>query len=793
MWLIGRYTEERTRERWQALRLLSTHFLDVVRGLPTLRAFNRGQRAGRGDRRGRRALPARRRWGRCGSRFLSGSVLELAATLGRRAGRGHGRRAARRRRPRPPGRADRARARARAVPAAPPARRAVPRERRRAGGRRADARAARGARGGRARAARRAAEPGATLPFGSSSVSFAYPSRPGARARRARPRARARRDRRARRRERGRQEHRREPAPAPRRADRRPHHRRRTSTSPSADRGLAAPASRGCRSSPTIFRGTVAGQHPARRRRGATDGTSARGGDARGRRRASSARCRPATRRWSATAARPLSAGERRRIALARAFLRDAPLVILDEPTADLDPESADGRRRGGRAAAARPHRAPDRAPARARAPAPTGSSRSTAGGDRLRPDERGGMTTLAPPARARRACRGRASRWRSLLGALTVVFGVGLMATAGYLISRAAERPGDSLADGRHRRGALLRARAAARPLPRAARARTTSPSARSAARATPRLRANRAARARASSSGYRRGDLLSRLVADVDALQNLHLRGIGPPLVALARGAASRSAVAAAVLPGAALVLAAGLLVGGRRGARGSRSRSRRRGRRARPPRAASCRPSSSSSRAAAPELAAYGREDDRLDRLRDADARARPARAGAPRSPTAPATGCRLLVTGATVAGVLAVAVAAHADGELDRVLIATAGAARARLVRGGAAACRRRRGSSATTLAAGRRLLELTDREPAVTDPADPAPLPAAAVRRSRSKASAPATRAGEPPALDGFSLRLEPGRRVALVGPSGAGKTTVDEPAAALPRPGARAG
>jgi ATP-binding cassette, subfamily C, bacterial CydD len=81
MWLIGTYTAERTRERWQALRALSSHFLDVVRGLPTLRAFGRARHqvevVGEVSDRYRRATMETLRIS-----FLSGSVLELAATIG---------------------------------------------------------------------------------------------------------------------------------------------------------------------------------------------------------------------------------------------------------------------------------------------------------------------------------------------------------------------------------------------------------------------------------------------------------------------------------------------------------------------------------------------------------------------------------------------------------------------------------------------------------------------------------------------------------------------------------------
>src|SRR5919197_169998 len=81
MVLIGRYTERRTRRRWRALTRLSSHFLDVVRGLPTLRAFGRGPaqavRIAEASEDCRTAT-----MGTLRVTFLSATALELAATLG---------------------------------------------------------------------------------------------------------------------------------------------------------------------------------------------------------------------------------------------------------------------------------------------------------------------------------------------------------------------------------------------------------------------------------------------------------------------------------------------------------------------------------------------------------------------------------------------------------------------------------------------------------------------------------------------------------------------------------------
>ena len=74
----------------------------------------------------------------------------------------------------------------------------------------------------------------------------------------------------------------------------------------------------------------------------------------------------------------------------------------------------------------------------------------------------------------------------------------------------------------------------------------------------------------------------------------------------------------------------------------------------------------------------------------------------------------------------------------------------------------------------------RIAEVVDAPQPVTDPADPRPLPLAGARgvSVRLRDAQLRYRPGGPLAIDGIDLNLTPGRRVALVGPPGAGKSTI---------------
>ena len=356
-------------------------------------------------------------------------------------------------------------------------------------------------------------------------------------------------------------------------------------------------------------------------------------------------------------------------------------------------------------------------------------------------------------------------------LAVLALGFGVALPATAGYLISRAAEQPPIlSLTT----IIVVVRFLALARPL---ARYLDRLASHDLALRALGPLRARVYERieplAPAELGAFRRGDLLTRMVGDVDALQGLYIRGLGPPLAGLVVGVACAGAMTL-LLPAAAVVLAVGLALAGvavpALAARLVRRAARRQ---------AAARGELTAELVellgGAPELVAYGREDDTLARVRAADRElSRLARRDALVAGVADAAS--IAVAGLTTAGVLALAVSAHAHGSLDRVLVATLALlalASFETVAPLPGAARELTG----TLAAGRRVLELTAREPAVRDPDHPAtvPRPPVSVALEGVTARYPG---GASPALERFDLRLEPGERVALVGPSGAGKTTV---------------
>jgi ATP-binding cassette, subfamily C, bacterial CydC len=356
-------------------------------------------------------------------------------------------------------------------------------------------------------------------------------------------------------------------------------------------------------------------------------------------------------------------------------------------------------------------------------------------------------------------------------LGALAVGFGVALMTAAGYLISRAAEQPPIlSLTT----IIVVVRFLALGRPL---ARYLERLASHDLALRGLGRIRATVYERieplAPAELDAFRRGDLVSRMVGDVDALQGIYLRGLGPPVVALAVAIACVVATAF-LLPVAALVLGLGLALAGIAVPLLAARLARRVG-----SRQAAARGELTAELVellrGAPELVAYGREEDALARVRQADRElVRLGRRDALVAGLADALS--ILLAGVTTAAVLGLAVAAHDEATLDRVLVATLVLLALSSFDAVAPLPAAARELSAT-LGAGRRVLELTDRRPAVTDPTDPATAPRAPVSVALEGVTARYASAAEP-ALEGFDLRLDPGKRVALVGPSGAGKTTV---------------
>lgn len=274
------------------------------------------------------------------------------------------------------------------------------------------------------------------------------------------------------------------------------------------------------------------------------------------------------------------------------------------------------------------------------------------------------------------------------------------------------------------------------------------------------------------AGLGAWRSGDLLARATDDVDALQDLYLRGLLPAATAVA-AASLAVVVEALLLPAAGLVLAvclAAAVVATPLVALATRSV---RGREA----ALRGRLSADVvdlTRGAA-DLLAFGREADMLERIDGTDraltrvARRRALTAGAA---NAVVTAC----VGAAVVGVLVVGVAAVRDHRMGAVLLGVlplAAVAAFEPIPALAAAALR----TGDVAAAGRRLLELGSVPVPVTDPAHPATppggIPGVSLERARLR-YAPDL----PWALRDVTLSAPPGSRTAIVGASGAGKSSV---------------
>ncbi len=275
------------------------------------------------------------------------------------------------------------------------------------------------------------------------------------------------------------------------------------------------------------------------------------------------------------------------------------------------------------------------------------------------------------------------------------------------------------------------------------------------------------------AGLAAFRSGDMLTRLISDVDATQDLFIRGIAPPLTAALVGAGATTAVLLILAP-AAGVLAIGLLAAGVLVPLVTAASARRAARRAAPARG-ELGAAVTDLLSGAAELHAFGAVENGLARVRVADAElTRLARRSA--SASGLGTGLAAAVSGLTLWGVLLLGVAATGSGSLGRVPLAVI-----TLTALGAFEAVTALPAAALQLGQARvaadRIANVLDAPDPVRYPDRPFPPPGRPTEISIRGASVRYS-PHAPRAVRDIDLDLGPGRRVALVGATGAGKSTV---------------